>query len=98
MNIASLHLLLHLPESASLKDKRQVVKSVLARARQEFAVAAAEVGSQDCWQVAELGFAAVSDSASHAEEVVQHVLRWISDTRPDVMILESGIETFAPDA
>jgi len=38
---------LHLPTCHSLKDKRQIVKSVLARVRHQFEVAIAEVDAQD---------------------------------------------------
>ena len=48
----------------SLKDKRMVVKSIVDGARHRFRVAAAEVGSQDQWQRAALGFAAVAGSAA----------------------------------
>ena len=34
---------LHLPDSQSLKDKRQIIKSVMARVRNRFEVAIAEV-------------------------------------------------------
>jgi uncharacterized protein YlxP (DUF503 family) len=54
---------LHVPASQSLKDKRQVVKSLLDGARRRYGVSAAEVGFQDQWQRARLGFAVVASSA-----------------------------------
>ena len=82
---------LHLPECHSLKDKRQVIKSVLARARQRFEVAIAEVENQDLWQSAVLGVSCVSNSGQHADEILQHVVRYIEETRPDVQV--TGTET-----
>ena len=70
----------------SLKDKRQVVKSLVESARRRFAVAAAEVGSQDSWQRARLGFAVVASSARQAEEVMDSVDRFIW-SRPEVEVL-----------
>ena len=67
----------HLPDAGSLKDKRQVLHSVLDTARARFAVAAAEVDHQDKWQRASLGFATVSGSVRHAEEVMDQVERFV---------------------
>lgn len=83
---------LHLPESGSLKDKRQVVRSVLARLRNQFEVAAAEVDRQDSWQIAILGLAYVSGDASHAEEVLNHAIRYIEDSRPDVAVTDVQVD------
>jgi len=83
---------LHLGESYSLKDKRQVVRSVLAKARNQFEVSAAEVGSQETWNLATLGLAYVSNDAAHADEVIEHAIRYIEATRPDVEITSSHIE------
>jgi len=60
MIIGACEITLHLPESHSLKDKRQVIKSVMARVRNQFEVAIAEVEDQDLWQSAKLGVSCVS--------------------------------------
>ncbi|GAC1504237.1 MAG: hypothetical protein NVS1B3_00530 [Candidatus Dormibacteraceae bacterium] len=68
---------LHLPDSGSLKSKRQVVSGLLRRVRAKFQVSAAEVGELDRWQLAELAVATVSNDARHAEEVMAAVLAFI---------------------
>jgi uncharacterized protein YlxP (DUF503 family) len=83
---------LHLPESSSLKDKRQVVRSLLARLRHQFEVSAAEVARQDTWQIGVLGLAYVSGVASDVEEVVQHALRYIEESRPDLAITDVQVD------
>ncbi len=82
---------LHLPGSQSLKDKRQIIKSVIAHVRNRFEVAIAEVEQQDRWQIAVLGITCVSNSSQHADEVLGHVQRFIEETRPDIII--SGSES-----
>jgi len=67
----------HLPQARSLKDKRQVLRSILDTARSRFAVAAAEVDHQDRWQRTTLGFATVSGSSSHATDVMDEVERLV---------------------
>ena len=68
---------LHLPDSGSLKSKRQVVSGLLRRVRSEFQVSAAEVGELDRWQLAELAVATVSNNGRHAEQVLAAVLAYI---------------------
>ena len=68
---------LHLPDSGSLKSKRQVVSGLLRRVRTEFQVSAAEVGELDRWQLAELAIATVSNNSRHSEEVLAAVLSYI---------------------
>ena len=83
---------LHVPESQSLKDKRQVVRSLLARLRNQFEVSAAEVARQDTWQIAVLGLAYVSGEASHAEEVIQHAVRYVEESRPDLVLTDVQVD------
>ena len=82
---------LHLPDSQSLKDKRQIIKSILARVRNRFEVAIAEVEDQDRWQIAVLGLSCVSNSKQHSEEILERVRRYIEETRPDIVV--SNVET-----
>ncbi|EFO79142.1 DUF503 domain-containing protein [Candidatus Oscillochloris fontis] len=79
-------LTLHIFAAHSLKEKRQVVKSLLARVRNEFNVSIAEVGDHDIWQSAELGIACVSTDQSYAHGQLEAVIRFIERTRPDAPI------------
>jgi len=51
-----------LHDCRSLKGKRKVVKSIISRLRNNFNVSAAEVGANDIYQRAEIGFALVSNN------------------------------------
>ncbi len=92
MYVATAHITLHLFDSGSLKDKRQVVRSILARARNQFEVAAAEVGSQDMWNLAEIGIASVAGDSGHALDVVERVIRSIETSRPDLEITQASTD------
>src|SRR5215467_8474277 len=83
---------LHLPASHSLKDKRQVVRSLLARLRNRFDLAVAEVDDQDRWQIATLGLVCVSSSAAVADEVLTQAQEYIENTRLDAMVTEVARE------
>jgi uncharacterized protein len=82
---------LHIPQSESLKDKRQVIRSLTARIRNRFSVAIAEVGDQDLWQSAGLGIACVSSDARHADEVCQKVIAEI-DRETEAIVTASKFE------
>lgn len=82
---------LYLSQSRSLKDKRQVVKSLKDRLRSRFNVAVAEVEHQDLWQRGTLGLAAISTEADHARQMLDEAVRFVEqDLR--VQVLASQIE------
>jgi uncharacterized protein YlxP (DUF503 family) len=83
---------LHLPDSGSLKSKRQVVSGLLRRVRSEFKVSAAEVGDLDRWQLAELAVATVSNNARHSEEVLAAVLTYIESHSDGARITDVSTE------
>jgi uncharacterized protein YlxP (DUF503 family) len=77
MHACALAMDLRIPAARSLKAKRSVVKHIVETARSRYGVAAAEVGHNDQWQRAELGFAAVAGSPAHIEEVLDSVERFV---------------------
>jgi uncharacterized protein YlxP (DUF503 family) len=93
MFVGILHLSLALPASESLKDKRQVVKSVLARVRNQFNVAGAEVDNLEDRQLAVLGFSCVSNDGRHAEQMLRRVLAYIESSRLEAEVTDYSVET-----
>lgn len=81
-----------IPMALSLKEKRQVVKSIVARVRNEFNVAINEVDDHDLWQSAVLGMACVSTSQSYAHGQLEAVIKFIDKQRPDCPIGAYEIE------
>ena len=73
MILGSLTARLFVRESRTLKDKRQVVRSVLERIRSGFNVSAAEVDTHDDVKVATLGFAAVGFETSAVQGVLNQI-------------------------
>lgn len=83
MVVGTLRINLYLPENYSLKDKRQDVKSLLARTINQFHVSAAEVGELEQWDRAVIGIAYVSNSARHANEVLSKVVNFVESNLPE---------------
>ena len=85
MHVAVVQLELHIPTSRSLKEKRAALRPIVEGIRHRFQISVAEVGYQDKWQRALVGMAVVSDSYSHAVEVVASVERWVW-SKPEVQV------------
>jgi uncharacterized protein YlxP (DUF503 family) len=83
---------LRLPENHSLKGKRQVLKSLIARLHNRFNVSAAEVGDHDSWQMATLGVSCVSTDERHADQVMASVIAFIRSERLDAEIVDVETE------
>ncbi len=77
MFVLALEVELRIVDAHSLKDKRQVVKSLVETVRRRFGISAAEVGRQDSWQLATLGFAVVASSARQATLVIDEIDRFV---------------------
>ncbi len=89
MIVACLRIRLHLPGCTSLKEKRFVLKSLKDRLRSRFNVAVCEYGSQDKWQLADLGIATVTTHARGADKVLQSVVNYIErDGRTQLVDIE----------
>jgi hypothetical protein len=74
MAVGLLILELHVPDAQSLKDKRQVLRSLKDRLRERYNVAVAELDHEDVWQRSTVGVVTVSNEERHVEESLQHVL------------------------
>jgi uncharacterized protein YlxP (DUF503 family) len=68
MPIGLLTLEIHIPDAQSLKDKRQVLRSLKDRLRAHFNVAISELEHQELWQRSRVGVVTISGDARHLEE------------------------------
>src|SRR5258708_39485280 len=68
MPVGLLTLELHIPDAHSLKDKRQIVRSLKDRLRRHFNVAVAEMEYQEVWQRSIIGVVTLSTAEQHVEE------------------------------
>lgn len=70
----------------TLKQKRAVVRPLVAELRRRFEVASAETGSQELYRRCELAVAVVSSTHQHAVEVLEQCERFVA-ARPEVELL-----------
>lgn len=92
MHVGICHISLRIPENGSLKGKRRVIKAITSRAANKFNISIAEIDDNDLWQIATLGISCVSNDRRHANEVLSKVVKFISDPRFDVEVLDYSIE------
>ena len=75
MSVAQLTLELRIEHARSLKDRRQVVRSIKDQLRQGFNVSVAEMDEAVTWQVATIGVVAVSRSRDYLHGLMEEVER-----------------------
>lgn len=78
--------------SRTLKEKRGIVKSILARARNSFNVAAAEVADQDIPGSAVLAFATVAEGRRQGRRILEQLEERVVAERPDAELVAVEIE------
>ena len=92
MNVGVCTIRLRLPDNFSLKDKRQVLRSVTSRIRNTFNVSVAEVDDNDLWQAATLGISVVSNDKRHTDEVLSKVVNFITASRFEMEVIDYHTE------
>ena len=79
---------LRIPGCSSLKEKRHVVKSVIAGLRGKFNVSVAEVDHHELWQRTTIAVGAVGGQGYHLKKVVHEVTRYL-EVQPGVDIIDA---------
>jgi len=77
----------------SLKQKRSLVRPVVAELRRKYDVSAAEAGHLDLHRRALVGVAVVGADAPHCREVLAACERLVAD-RPEVEVLSAHLQLF----
>jgi uncharacterized protein YlxP (DUF503 family) len=73
--IAFLTIELRIEHAHSLKDKRQVVRSLKDRLRAQFNIAVAELDASGLWNRATIGVVSISDSHDYLDGLMKNVER-----------------------
>jgi uncharacterized protein YlxP (DUF503 family) len=91
MHVAALSIELRLPACRTLKDKRSVLKSLLAAVHRQFNVSAAELERLDDPGSSVIACVVVSNDAAHAQRLLSRIPAWIEDRRPDLDVVDQGL-------
>ncbi len=82
MVVSMIQLVFEVPDSASLKDKRRIVRSVKDKFQRQFRMSAAEVDLQDSLSFAHIGGALVSNSKTFGESVLAKAFAMVENEIP----------------
>lgn len=82
MVVSMIQVVFELPDSSSLKDKRQTLRSLKDRLMKKYRVSVAEVDLQDSLSFCHIGAAYVTNSKELGEKVMQRVADFIEETIP----------------
>ena len=96
MFVGALELDVLLGDVSSLKQKRSVVRPVVAELRRKFEVAVAEAGHLDLHRRALVGVSVVAADAGHVTEVLDRCERLVA-ARPELELLSARRRTLGPD-
>lgn len=77
MTVGVARMALYLEDTFSLKDKRQTIRSITTKVRNQFNAGIAEVADLDDPRVATLAIVVVSNDPNHAQEMLQTVIDFI---------------------
>ena len=77
MVIGLLTVELYLPQVRSLKGKRQIIKSMIAKIRNKFNVSISETDNNDLWQRASISCCIVTNDSGFANQVMERVVSLI---------------------
>ena len=89
MIVGAAEIKLYAPWVSSLKEKRMIVKSLIARTRNKFNVSIAEIAEQDTHQTIILGVACATGSVSQADSIIDHVITLIeSSTEAEIVQID----------
>ena len=79
MRIAAMTFRLHAPWVHSLKEKRMIVKSLIAKLQNKFHVSAAEIDEQDIHQIIVIGIAAIVPHNAMADSLMDEISLFVEE-------------------
>ena len=79
MRIAAMTFRLHAPWVHSLKEKRMIVKSLIAKLQNKFHVSAAEIDEQDIHQIIVIGIAAIVLHNAMADSLMDEISLFVEE-------------------
>jgi uncharacterized protein YlxP (DUF503 family) len=82
MFVRVISLTLFIGEAQTLKDKRQIIQSLINKLHNKLNVSVAEVGFQDQWQRSQIGIAFVSNQLSFLDTIQQEIFKLIETQYP----------------
>ena len=92
MTVLSAELTFYIPQAASLKDKRQICRSLIDKTKQRYNASIAEVDTQDVHQRLTIGIAVASGDTAHAQNSLEEIIRYMErNAEAELTAVERGL-------
>ena len=91
MRVGVVRVYFRIQTAGSLKEKRMVMRSLKDRLNSRFNVSVAEIGSNDKWQVGELGIATVGNETRFVNSAIEKIKNFF-DLDPRISVIEADVE------
>ena len=82
-----------LPMAQSLKDKRNIIKSLQEKLRNRYNIAIAEMAHNDLWKNTTLGIVTLGNESRYLEKVLMKIIDYIVDF-PEVEMINYSIDYY----
>ncbi len=82
---------LYLPNSDSLKAKRQIVFSLKSRLKNKFNISVSEIGLLDSLKESQIGISCISNNGRHIDRELSHIVEKIN-SYPNLEIIDYSTE------
>lgn len=92
MVVGVVRLVIETAECQSLKDKRHIVRPIVARLRRELRLSAAEVDDMDAWDHAVVGVACVGNDVRHVQGLLSSAVSFVERTWPEHPLADVSTE------
>ncbi|MCM8758730.1 MAG: DUF503 domain-containing protein [Candidatus Omnitrophica bacterium] len=79
---------LHIPSAQSLKDKRNIIQSILVKSRNRYNISIAELDYHDKWQRCLMGVACVDSETRKAKDIFSAIRRILEEDGSVVVVKE----------
>ncbi|MDA8371808.1 MAG: DUF503 domain-containing protein [Nocardiopsaceae bacterium] len=96
MFVGALTLDILLGDVRSLKQKRSVVRPIVAELQRKFSVSVAETGEQDLYRRSEIGVAVMAATAAHCSQIMDSCERLVAE-RPEIELLSARQRLFSAE-
>jgi uncharacterized protein YlxP (DUF503 family) len=95
MIVGIIKLSFYIEDVFSLKDKRQIIKSIIERTKSKFKISIAEVGQNDIWNNSQIGISVVSNKKDIVDKSLDSIINFIEfDGRVEIIDIEREIIYF----
>ncbi len=86
MLVGICEIIIYIPNSHSLKEKRNILTSYKLSLRKKYNISIAEIGSKNTWQKSIIGVSCISDNRQVIDQVMEKI---ISDTvnHPEIQLI-----------